>query len=605
MPLRLADGAMGTWFAELTGLPVSRCEHANLEAPDRILSIHKAYLDAGARYIRSNTFSASVPGLGLPLPEVLRIVRAGFRLAREACLRSGCEEALPVADLGPGYDPVDPDGAAADPAERRQETGAILEAFLEEGARAFHFETLADPGEADPALEWLERNAPGIPSVVSFAIRPDGRSRKGHPLETLLAEAARRPGVVGVGLNCGIGPGHLKALLPRIPDLPLQVSLMPNAGYPGQEGGRTVFAASPAYFAETAADCADILAGRSLLLGGCCGTTPRHIAALAARLAGTPRPPRRFFAVPAASTATAAHAPAPRAPGPRLRIAVELDPPPHADPTPVLDQARVLRDAGVDWITVADSPLSSARMDPVVLSARIQRETGIPCLPHLCCRDRNVNALRSLLLGAHAEGIRQVLCVTGDRIPEGQSGYAKPVFNVNSFGLLRMVREMNETVFPESPLLPAAAMNPSAANPDAERDRVLRKVEAGARLFLTQPIFSDRALPLLRRLKEDFPDIRILAGVLPLSGRRNALFLQNEVPGIVVPDEVVERFAPDLDRDAALETGLDLAMERMASLAGLADGFYLVPPFNRAGRVVSLLRRFREGAGGTWRDRTG
>jgi methionine synthase / methylenetetrahydrofolate reductase(NADPH) len=272
-------------------------------------------------------------------------------------------------------------------------------------------------------------------------------------------------------------------------------------------------------------------------------------------------------------------------------VAVELDPPRDSQLNPMIQAARQLQLSGADLLTLADSPLARVKMDPVACAARLHRETGMPVMPHLCCRDRNANALQSILLAAHSEGIRQVLAVTGDAIPESERGFVKPVFNMNSIGLLQLIRQMNKDLFPDDPVLAAAALDPCVVNPDIELARVLRKKEQGASLLLTQPVFDTSGLGLVRKARA--AGMKVLIGLMPLLNDRNARYMSQEVPGIRIPAEIVAQFTPGEPKESAIETGLRLACEIAASVRAEADGFYLIAPFNRADLIVRLIDRLR------------
>ena len=258
---------------------------------------------------------------------------------------------------------------------------------------------------------------------------------------------------------------------------------------------------------------------------------------------------------------------------------------------PLVSAARTLQQAGLDALTLADSPMARVKLDSVVCAARLFRETGLPVLPHLCCRDRNANSLRAILLAAHSEGIRQVLAITGDAIPESERGFVKPVFNLNSVGLLQMIRQMNQDQFAGDPLLAVAAVDPGVQNPDAEFARVMRKKEQGATVFLTQPVFDGKGLPLIRRMRAE--GLKVLIGLMPLVSYRNAQFLSQEVPGIRIPESLLNRFSAEQDKTSALATGLAIARELAAMVRPDADGFYLITPFNRSEWILRLLGDLR------------
>jgi len=575
--LILADGAMGTYFSQLAPREAAGCELANLTRPDLIRQIHQEYLAAGARFLRSNTFAAAAL-LGLSDPAKLAgVIRSGYALADECA----GDLAFVAADFGPVYNLAPEEGLEA--------SRIALDTYLELSADLYLFETFADPADFLPLCREIKDRRPEAVIIASFALSADGYTRKGLSLNQLALEMEKNPLIDIWGLNCGIGPTHLAEQLRKLPAAGKPLILMPNSGYPRQENQRMIFGSTPDYFANAVMDLADN--SRTRLLGGCCGTTPKHISALRQLLdrhvarqfspAGVPEP---------ADKATSAQIPNPFAAKlarGEFAVICELDPPRNSQMDRLIAAARQLQLAGLDAVTLADSPLARVKMDPISCAARLFRETGLPVLPHLCCRDKNANALRSSLLAAHSEGIRQVLAITGDAIPESDKGFVKPVFNLNSFGLLQLINQMNQDIFIDDPFLTAAALDPGAANPDAELGRVLRKKSQGAVLFLTQPVFGTTGLPLIRQVRQ--AGLKVLVGLMPLISYRNARYLSEEVPGIRIPDAILERFDPDQSREEAIETGIQITRDIAAAIRQDADGFYLIAPFNRADIMVRLM----------------
>lgn len=583
----VADGAMGTYFSQLTGRPASECELACQDDPGVILDIHRRYLAAGAKLIRTNTFSANTAALGLPLVQVLELVRQGWRLAAQAA----GEQAVIAADIGTIY----PEGdEQADPVP---EYCAIVDAFLECGARTFLFETLAELEPLLPVFSYLRSKQPDAELMVSFSLTPDGRTRAGIPLTQLLAQLEAMPEpVTAVGLNCGCGPMHLGTHAASVCAWAREhsnppVLVLPNAGYPAVEQQRTVFNTSPEYFAVKTAE---IAAAGASFVGGCCGTTPEHIRRLSQLLEAQNQP--AAFSKP---RLPAASLPSPEEQDPfslkleqgTFTLAAELDPPYGSDLSRLLDASRRFKEAGVDIITISDSPLARVKLDSVVCAAKIHRETGAGALPHLCCRDKNANALRASLLGAHCEGIRAVLAVTGDQVPECDRGYVKPVFNVTSIKLMETIRQLNSDVFADSPILIGGALNPLVPKVDVELVRVKKKIEAGASFFLTQPVFDD-SFALIDGARA--LGAKVLVGIMPLVSYRNACYMSNEVPGIHIPEQYVSRFSPDMTREEAARVGVEISVDIARRARAHADGFYFMTPFNRAEIVCDILSRLRE-----------
>lgn len=505
--LILADGAMGTYYATLAGSAAVDCELANIGNPDLIRRIHQEYMAAGSRLLRTNTFAAAAL-LGTDDPDKLAaVIRAGYLLAVETADKS----TFVAADIGPVYK-LDAEIALA-------ANQIVIKSFLLAGAELFIFETFADPAEILPLCQQIKDHSPRSVIIASFAMSADGMTRNGLSLTHLSQIMEQSPLIDIWGFNCGIGPMHMAELACDLPESGKPTTLMPNSGYPRLENQRLIFGSTPDYFAQASSSLRN---KRTRLIGGCCGTTPQHIRALREMLAhpssGCMTPDNR--AKPAGiNRVVPSHG--------RLSdklnrnefvIVCELDPPRTSQMDQIIASARLLQLAGFDAITLADSPLARVKMESVSCAARISRETGIAVLPHICCRDRNANSLRSSLLAAHGEGIRQILAVTGDAIPESDRGFVKPVFNLNSVGLLQLIKQMNQDTFADDPILAAAALDPGVPNPAAEFSRVLRKKEQGATLFLTQPVFDSQGAgsnPPGSADRSESPDRADAAGQLP------------------------------------------------------------------------------------------
>ena len=577
----IADGAMGTYFSAVTGEPASGCELACRTMPEVVRNIHREYLAAGAKFIRSNTFAANTAALGLPLGDVRDICRAGYRLARE-CAKEA--EAVAAADIGPIH--------GEDEAETRREYQAVIDVFLEEGAEIFCLETFAEYGPAAYCAAYIKKKLPEALVIASFSFAADGMTRRGLSLEGIYKACCGDDNIDCFGLNCGVGPSPMLELAKRLVPFAKPVAAMPNAGYPFTENDRMVFAAPPEYFAEVASRFSELSVS---ILGGCCGTTPAHIRRLS-QMKGKARGNLPSVKAPEKASRRKAAGQGNRflrklSEG-KFVVVAELSPPQNSDLTKTMENARLLGGAGVDAITISDSPLARVRLDSVTCAAKIMRETGVDVLPHLCCRDRNINALRAGLLAAHAEGIRAVLGVSGDAIPEGDRGYIKPVFNVNSVGLISIVSQMNDDVFSCDPVTCGCAFNQTVRNVEVELTRLRKKKESGAAFALTQPVFRREDADILRRAQET--GVKVLCGIMPLVSRRNALFLHNEMPGFSIPEEYRSRFSDDMSREEAAETGLLIAEELAQALRQSCDGFYFVTPFSRAELICELLRRLRE-----------
>ena len=576
----LFDGGMGTYYKTKPG---QECEQANLTDPEGILAVHRAYLAAGADAIKTNTFS--LPRLAAAQqPGWEQLADAGWQLAAKAAGETG---AAVFADLGPAPDTEN------NPAE--QVYLAVAKRFALLGARNFLFETLSTEDGVLEAIRALKQTVPEAFVLVSFAVLPDGYTREGRYCAELVRRMAQSGVVDAVGLNCVSAPGAMRALVQQLGDAGLPLSVMPNAGYPVVARAQVRYQGKPEYFAR---ELSRLASEGVRILGGCCGTTPQHIAALRTALDALPE------TLPAAPAAKPAEAAKPvvemddaflrklRA-GQRV-IAVELDSPKDADLTAYLEGARRLQAAGADLLTIADCPIARARMDSSLVACRVHRELGMNVLPHMTCRDRNLNATKALLLGLYAEGVREVLAITGDPIPTAERDEVKNVYQFNSRKLAQYIVSLaGEGREMPSPITVFGALNLNARNFEVELRRAAEKLENGMSGFLTQPVLSAQAVENLKKARETLGEqAKILAGILPVVSQRNAIFMENEVNGIHVDEAIIQKFE-GLDRAAGEELGLEVSVQAAKAAAPYADGFYLMTPFNRVALMERLIARLR------------
>ena len=576
----LFDGGMGTYYKAAPG---ADCEMANLTDPEGVKKVHAEYLAAGAQAIKTNTF-------GLPrmaaaqMPGWEELAEAGWKLACDAAAE---KDAAVFADLGPA-----PDTEAA-PASSAY--GLVAQQFAALGAKNFLFETLSSDVGIVEAVKALRVAVPDAFVMVSFAVLPDGYTREGLLFRDLLRRMEQSGVVDAVGLNCVSAPGAMKKLVQSLGETLLPLSVMPNAGYPVVTRARVLYQGKPAYFAR---EMGQIAAAGVRILGGCCGTTPAHIAALRAELDALPQ---QTEAAPAAKLSTGT-APAVEKDDTFLRklnagekvIAIELDSPRVADLSDYLDGARRLQAAGADLLTIADCPIAQARMDSSLVACRVHRELGMCALPHMTCRDRNLNATKALLLGLYAEGVREVLAITGDPIPTAERDEVKNVYQFNSRKLAQYIvslagegREMS------SPITVFGALNLNARNFEVELRRAAEKLENGMSGFLTQPVLSAQAVENLRKARQTLGErAKILAGIMPVVSQRNAIFMENEINGIHVDEAIIQKFE-GLDRAQGEELGLEVSVQAAKAAAPYADGFYLMTPFNRVALMERLIARLR------------
>lgn len=571
------DGAMGTCFAARPGHAQMKCEQANLDAPEEISAIHRAYLEAGCRAIKTNTFALSA----LPPQQDAQaqaLLKAACRLAQEAARPY---DACVFGDMGPA--PQEGGRTCAEIYCR------LAELFLEQGITHLLLETLPTDEGVEELARHVKSRCPSAFLMVCFAVDPDGFTCQGRRGEELLRAAAGTAGVDAAGFNCVSGPRHLLEYVRglALPALPLAV--MPNAGYPTVVGRRTFFQGRPEYFGQTL--CQAVQAGASIL-GGCCGTTPEHLAALVRHLA---RPLPRISRAPAGA---AEPAPPPQANpfwdklerGERV-TAVELDPPADDRLGFFLEGVRRLRAAGADAVTIADCPIGRPRADSSLLACKIRRELGVEPLPHLTCRDRNLNAIKALLLGLSIEGVHNVLLVTGDPIPAADRGEVKSVYNFNSRQLARYVSGLDgETL--STPFRIFAALNLNARNFSRQLELAVEKEACGVSGFLTQPVHSPEALENLKQARAVLRG-KLLGGIFPIVSYRNACFLNNEISGMRVCPEIIALYEGK-DRQQAQALAVEIAVRTAGELAPYTDGFYVMTPFRRVELVTKILERIEQ-----------
>ena len=577
----LFDGAMGTYYKAAPGV---ECEQANLTDPAGVLAVHREYLAAGADAVKTNTFS--LPRLAAAhTPGWEQLAQAGWQLAVRAAKETG---AAVFADLGPAPD------TEAVPAG--QVYTAVAKQFTALGARNFLFETLSSDAGLLDAVGAIKAEVPDAFVLVSFAVLPDGYTREGMYCKDL-ARRMQESGIVdAVGLNCVSAPGAMRTLAKQLGGT-LPLSVMPNAGYPIVTRTQVKYQGRPEYFARELGRLA--AEGTVQILGGCCGTTPAHIAALRAELDSLPvvkkTAPAEEFSTAKERTVENEDAFLRKLNAGEKVIAIELDSPRTADLTGYLEGAKKLQAAGADLLTIADCPIAQARMDSSLVACRVHRELGLCTLPHMTCRDRNLNATKALLLGLYAEGVREVLAITGDPIPTAERDEVKNVYQFNSRKLAQYIVSLaGEGRELPGPMTVFGALNLNARNFDVELRRAKEKLENGMSGFLTQPVLSAQALENLKKSRETLgADAKILAGIMPVVSQRNAIFMENEINGIHVEDWIIEKFA-GLDRAQGEELGLAISLEMAKAALPYADGLYLMTPFNRVALMERLIGRLKQ-----------
>lgn len=594
----LADGAMGTMLYA-RGVPFDQCFDAvNLTDPAIVRGIHQSYLEAGAELLETNTFGANPVKLAAHgyAERMADINAAGVSLAREAARAAG-RPVWVAGSIGPMGRPMAPLGAVSMD-EAIDLFAAQARALADAGADILLLETFTDLHELTAAVRGAQRQA-DLPIIAEMTFTPDGRTLLGYAPEEIV-ERLEGLRVAVIGANCSVGPAGIIDVMERmlaVSKTPL--SAMPNAGLPQHAGGRLVYVASPAYMAEHARLLADMGVA---VIGGCCGTTPEHIAAMAAAMTGrgaasarvrlgAPPPPQAPVVAAAEPPSTLA-----QKIGRRFVITVEVSPPRGVQDADELESCRRLRAAGVDAVDVADNPMARLRMSPWAMAARVQREVGVETILHFTTRDRNLIRLQSDLLAVHALGIRTILVLRGDPPQTGDYPQATAVSDVHPSGLVRMIKGFNEgrdlagnTIGEPTRFLVGAALNMAARDLDRELRAFERKVAAGIDFVCTMPIFEPDTLDRFVARVGALP-VPVLVGVLPLQSARHAEFLHNELPGMVVPDGVRAQMRASRD---GRDVGRRLALDLLQAVRPRTAGAYLIPSFGRYDQIIELVTRMR------------
>src|SRR5437588_1781455 len=586
------DGAMGTLLLD-RGVPVDRClEELCVSEPDRILAIHDEYVAAGARLIETNTFGGNAVRLGrFGLEDrVAEINKAAVGLAKKAARGKNVCVAGSVGPLG--ISAIEAEERGIDRTEVfREQISALLEANVD----LIFFETFQTFEEMEIAV----RATPASDSMIVslFACEPEGRLQSGMLLTDAFARC-RELGAKIVGANCLNGPRAMVQLFEKLPAGDV-LAAYANAGYPRYTEGRYVYPTAPDYFAKAAAEMA---AQGARLIGGCCGTTPAHIGAVAKALANlkpvTSKRARIVASSPRAVVQVKRKAEESLldkiASGKRVVIC-ELDPPKTLALEKYFEGAQALVEAGCDAITLADNSLAILRVSNLAIGAMLKERFDITPLLHLSCRDRNVLGLQSELLGMAALGMRHVLPLTGDPARVGDHPGAASVYDVNSVELISIIKQLNSGFTHAGKPLKAATnfvigctFNPNAKNLDAQVQRLERKVAAGAQFVMTQPVFDVDLVGEMHRRVQHLR-IPIFTGVWPLQSAKQAEFLHHEVPGIIVPDSVRAELA-SYDGEGAQAYGIRLAEKIIGAAFDFFSGVYLITPFLHYETTTRLAR---------------
>ncbi len=601
----LCDGAMGT-LLDLYEYPDLPHEVQNVQNPEIVERIHREYIAAGAEIIQTNTFSGNRLRLAqFHLENKVRDVnKAGVEIAR----RAAGENVYVAGSVGPTGKLLEPLGKVS-LAEAREVFKEQIAILLEAGVDLLMLETFVSLSELDAAIDAV-KSLTSIPLVAQKTFPEDGAILSGtFPLE--VADHLINKGVDVVGANCTVGPQRMFSIIRSMYKDGVVMSAQPAAGIPTLLDGRSIYHTTPEYLAQYAKE---LLQAGVTIVGACCGSTPAHIRAMKLVLDDfSGRKPEVRVHEPKAKSRKdrpdAVPASAEAAPGFSRRSAfaenigkkflttVELDIPRGLDMSSLIDGARYLKGHGIDAINITDGARARLRLSSVTLSYQIQSATGMEAMTHLTTRDRNMISLQSELMSAHVMGLRNILCITGDPTNIGDYPQATSVFDIDSSGLIRAAKAMNEgrdlmgnTIEQRTSFLVACAANPMADNMDREIAKMEKKADAGVDIIFTQPIYELRTLEQFLKRIERWK-IPVMVGVLPLRGYKHAEFLHNEIPGMVIPDKIREQLRTAGEKAAA--AGIENAKKFLREAKSLVAGAYLMPPFKKYDIVPQILEAIR------------
>ncbi|KPI47462.1 5,10-methylenetetrahydrofolate reductase [Clostridioides difficile] len=568
------DGAMGTYYSKLKNNAFN-CEMANINDASTILSIHREYIRAGCKAIKTNTFAANEILLECDFKTVKDIIKSGYEIALEATKNT---DVFVFADIGPI--------PALNDRDLLSDYKKIVDIFLELGATNFIFETFSNDEYLPEISSYIKKKQPNSFILTEFAVNPEGFTRLGKSGAKIFESISKNKNIDALGFNCISGPHHLLHFIKTIDINDSIVSIMPNAGYPTIINNRTFFEDNSDYFSE---QMLEILNQGVHILGGCCGTTPEFIKKTVDIINSSHRGESAIEKVISSKEKTK-----PISKNKLLEklevgkkiIAVELDPPIDTDIEFFMSSAKKLKDHGVDAITIADCPIARARVDSSLLACKIKRELDITPIPHMTCRDRNINATKALLLGLNIENIDNVLVVTGDPIPSAERDEIKAMFSFNSSILANYIKTLNENTF-NTPFNILGALNINAINFDSQLKHAKIKIENGVTMFLTQPVLTEQALINLKKAKEILP-AKILGGIIPVVSYRNACFMNNEISGITVSQNIIDLYK-DTSKEESTKLAINISTQIAKEIEPYVDGYYIITPFKRIDIICDII----------------
>lgn len=592
------DGAMGTVIYE-KGVFLNTCyDELNLTNPDLIKSIHQDYVTAGADVILTNTFGANKIKLekyGLA-NKVREINIAGAKLAK-----SISEEVYVLGSIGSNLSSgeiLTPENIEQVKDSYREQISALVEAKID----GIIFETFFDIEELLLASSIAKEF--DIPVIASMTLTKEMETPKGLSIVTALKKLDKSQSVDILGLNCSIGPhAMLSAVEKVIGSISKPLVVQPNAGHPQKRDGRMIYLSTPEYFTSY---CKNYINMGVMGVGGCCGTNPEHIKEMARTIKAltgvkkhveiskievqntnitvTPTIEKSNFAKKLFSKTEKA-------------ISIEITPPRSVDLTPMLEKVQKCKDVGVDAINIPDGPRASARISPMVAGVMIEQQIGMEVILHYCCRDRNLIGMQSDILGGYAAGIKNYLVITGDPPKLGNYPQATAVFDVDAVGLTKVIHNLNHgediagnEINPPTSILIGVGANPCAVNLKKEIKHFYNKIDAGAEYVMTQPVFDADTLLRFIDTTSKYKQIPVVAGIWPLVSLKNALFLKNEVPGVEIPDRIIERMEKANTKEDALKIGIEIAHEIKQKIDSSVQGYQISAPFGKVDLAINIIK---------------
>ena len=604
----VADGAMGTML-HAHGVDFGKCfDELNLTNPAAVADIHREYIEAGAELIITNTFGANRYKLkknGLA-DKVKEINHAGVELAKRIVAAS-FKEVLIAGDVGPLGVRIAPYGRVK-PEEAREAFVEQIRALAQAGVDLIVIETMSDLYEIQEAIK-AAKQACTLPVVASVTFTRDDRTLLGDdPMK--VARALHGAGADVIGVNCSGGPSQLLRILKQmrqaVTDRSAKFWVKPNAGWPEQVGGRIMYPADADYFGDYALAFRE--AGANIV-GGCCGTTPQHIAAMKKAFATTPVQISEMWEASEVLETESQDVEQPTQLAQKLAagkfsICVEMDPPRGLSTHKLLAGASLLYDAGADVINVADSPMARMRMSAWAVCDLVQRQIGVETTLHFPTRGRNLLRVQGDLLASHAIGLRNIFVVMGDPTSIGDYPEATDNYDLVPSGLIKLIKQgfnagvdhSGTSIGQPTNFFVGAALNLCPQDMDTEVKNLHRKIKAGADFFLTQPIYrADDGPKLIEAYEAKHGKLQqpVLAGILPLVSAKHANFLHNEVPGIFIPEEARKKIEAAGDAERGVKIGVELAVELIEQIKGWANGIYVMPQFHRYDMVAEIIEKIR------------